>query len=305
MKTLNYIDMTYDEVKALDRAKTVFFSSISPVETHGPHLPLGTDIFISEHLRDRAIALFGERHSDFTAVVLPTLGIGSDAIPVEGSFRIRYKAIYYSLLDTGAALAKMGFRFWLLTDNHGGPHHQIAIELAARKLVRAGMTLIAPFHYEFRRMVEHSPELLNATGLKPDTCGGVEDAHGGTNETSIMLAACPDRVRPVWKKLGRGKESPRGAQFHLLEGIGRMLAAVGAKDAATDFHFIAHGLAWVSYSKMEPYQGTPSDATSEAGEAMLAWRAGTALGLLEKALEGKPERLKPLGWSIRSVRDVI
>ena len=134
MKTLQYIDMTYEELESLDRNSTVVFSSISPIETHGPHLPLGTDIFIAESLRDRIIEKFGEKHPDFTALILPTIPFGADAIPVAGSLAVGHQAVYRGVLDIGKALADLGFRYWLLTDNHGGPTHEIGIEVAARKL---------------------------------------------------------------------------------------------------------------------------------------------------------------------------
>jgi len=305
MKTLEYIELTYKDVEALDRAKTVFFSSISPVETHGPHLPLGTDLFLAEHLRDRVLKKLEAKRPDITAVRLPTLPIGSEAIPVAGSFRVRYKALLYSLLDIGGALADLGFRYWLLTDNHGGPHHQIGIELAARKLRRKNFFLIAPFHESFRRMVARDPDLLGKTGLPPDACGAPDDAHGGTNETSLMRAAFPDKVRDVWKTLGPGKTSPMKGLAKVLAGFENIFHSLGMKDVETDFYFLAHGLAWVSDPQMEPYQGNPSKSSEKAGEAMLEYRANLALELLEEALDGKPRELKPLGWSIRFLRDVM
>ncbi|MFH1539002.1 MAG: creatininase family protein [bacterium] len=305
MEAKKYVDMTYKELGALDRKRTVFFSSISPLETHGPHLPMGTDIFIAEALRDRIIESLKEKHPDLTVVLLPTLAIGSDAIPVGGSVRVRYQAILYVLLDTGRALAKMGFKYWVLTDNHGGPHHQIAIELAARKLAKDNFHLIAPFHEVFRRMVERAPDLEAETGLTMGSCGDVEDSHAGRNETSLMLAAHPEKVREGWEKVGKGKTPPRKLPFRLLTGASRLLSAAGARDAAVDFHFLAHGLAWVSDPEMETYQGVPGEASAEAGEAMLRYRAKVAVELLEKAMAGKRVRLKPLGWSIRSLRNVI
>lgn len=305
MDILSYADMTHLELDELDRERTVFFSSISPLETHGPHLPMGTDIFIAESLRDRIIDLLKEKRPDLTAVILPTLAIGSDAIPAGGSVRVRYQAILYALLDTGRSLAKMGFKYWVLTDNHGGPHHQIAIELAARKLAKNNFRLIAPFNEVFRRMVARDTALEAETGLSRGSCGDVEDSHAGRNETSLMLAAYPDKVRGGWKKAGKGRVSPRKLPFHLLSVASRLLSAVGAKDAAVDFYFLAHGLAWVSDPKMETYQGTPCEASAEAGEAMLKYRAKVAVELLEKAMGGERVRLKPLGWSIRSLRNLL
>ena len=91
----------------------------------------------------------------------------------------------------------------------------------------------------------------------------------------------------------------------LLAGIGKLLESAGAKDAALDFHFLALGLAWVSDPDMEAYQGNPSKASAAAGEAMLEYRAALAVELLEKAMAGKPVKLKPMGWSMRILRNVM
>jgi creatinine amidohydrolase len=305
MKTMQYIDMTYEDLKSLDRNSTVVFSSISPIETHGPHLPLGTDIFIAESLRDRIIEKFGERHPDFTALVLPTIPFGADAIPVAGSLTVSHKAIYQGVLDIGKALADLGFRYWLLTDNHGGPSHEIGIEVASRRLAKKGLCLIAPFHESFRSMIAHDPDLTQKTGLGPGTCGDVADSHAGTNETSLMLASNPEKIRDIWQHTEAARKSSMTFVPRLLSGISRLLETIGAINAATDFYFLAHGLAWVSDPLMAPYQGDPSQATKEAGEAMYNYRRDLAVELLEEALEGRRRFLKPIGWSIRFVRHFV
>lgn len=305
MKKFNYIEMSYNELLALEREKTVFFSAISPIETHGEHLPMGTDLLISEYLRDRMMNIFGEIHPDFNLVVIPTYSFGGDPIPVKGSIDIHYRAILRVLTDTGNALSNLGFKYWLLADNHGGPHHQMAIALAAQKLLKKDFYLVAPFLEAFRRMIGHAPDLMAKTGLAPGACGDSEDAHGGTNETGLMLAACPQNVRDKWKTTGMAKVSAPPPLAKLLGAIGKAFAAVGNKDVADEFHFLSHGLAWVSDPNMDPYQGDPSKASPEAGEAMLKYRAELGAELLEQAVSGKPQFLKPLGWSVRFLRDFM
>ncbi len=302
MQRVSYIDLTYRELEAMDRDRTVVFSSISPIETHGEHLPLGTDLFIAESVRDSIMERFGEKRPEFRALVLPTLSLGANAIPVPGSVQIRHQAILYPLLDTGRTLADLGFRTWVLTDNHGGPLHQIAVEVASRKLARMGLTLVPTFNVLFRRMVNRDAELLKATGLPPDGCGAADDSHAGTNETSLMLSGHPEKVRESWKTMGPGKQSPTAAPLRLLHGLSRLLAAIGLRDAATDFQFLAGALAWVNDPAMDPYQGDPSRATREAGDAMFNYHVNLGVDLLEKALSGNYRGTKPIGWSLRLLR---
>lgn len=56
---------------------------------------------------------------------------------------------------------------------------------------------------------------------------------------------------------------------------------------------------------MESYQGSPSAASPEAGERMLAYRTALTLELFEKAVAGTPVETRPIGWSIRSLRRIV
>ena len=47
-KPLKFEELNCDELKAFDKEKTVFFVPISPLEQHGPHLPVGVDMFNAE-----------------------------------------------------------------------------------------------------------------------------------------------------------------------------------------------------------------------------------------------------------------
>ncbi len=302
MRALRFMELTAGELAALDRARTVVFSSVSPLEVHGEHLPIGTDLYIAESVRDRILERFLEKRPDHTALVLPTLWLGANAIPPPGSVPISHRAVLRAVLDTGRALADLGFRVWVLTDNHGGPLHQIALETAARKLARRNLCLVLPFHTLFRRMVDHDPGLLQATGLPRDGCGASEDAHAGTNETSLMLALHPDKVRPSWGSTGPARPSPVPFLLRLLPAIARLLEAVGLRHAATDLRFLAPALAWVGDPKMAYYQGDPSAASREAGQAMFAYHADLGGQFLEQALNGTCPRAKPIGWSLRVLR---
>lgn len=305
MPRSSYLELTYTELAALDRERTVLLGAVSPVEVHGPHLPLGTDLFVAEELRDRVADAILERRPDWHAVLLPTLAAGSDPIPLPGSVEIAPGVLEGLVSGWARALSSQGFRYWVLLDNHGGPHHQLAIESAGKKAAANGLRLISPFHTEFRKMVALDPAFLAGTGLERGTVGDVTDSHAGTNETSLMLAARPDQVRPSYADLGPGRVSPPKGVPRALRSFGRLLARVGAADAATDFHFISSALAWISDPAMESYQGSPRRATPEAGERMLAHRTEIAVELFERAVRGAPVETRPLGWSIRRLRRIV
>lgn len=74
-------ELTWPELEALDRAHTVIFVSISPIEEHGPHLPLGTDLYTCQALTEATAAQVEAQCPGFTAVLAPLLPIGSGTVP--------------------------------------------------------------------------------------------------------------------------------------------------------------------------------------------------------------------------------
>ena len=135
-RTIHYADLNAGELAALDPARTIVFVALSPLEVHGPHLPIGCDVIIAEELQRRLLLRLAERYPDYDRLVLPPVYAGADTIPVPGSVKIDSRAIYHLLVSTGRSLAEQGFRYLLLTDNHGGPRHQIAVEKAVRKMYK-------------------------------------------------------------------------------------------------------------------------------------------------------------------------
>ncbi|MGE5593998.1 MAG: creatininase family protein [Betaproteobacteria bacterium] len=306
-RVLEYVGLRLPDLQALDRATTVFFMSISPIEVHGPHLPVGTDVFISEELLRRYAAALASRHPELTFVKLPPLHCGSDALPVPGSLSVPAPHLEGVLVAYGRGLAKQGFRYLFVADNHGGPRHQMAIEAGARTLWRRHrFYLIDPFGVDYRLMVQHDPDFLQRTGLGPGTCGDDADNHAGTNETSLMLACAPDRVSADFRDVpaSRLPERRTGAAA-VVAGLGCVLRALGGRVIGRDLEHLANTLAWVADPAMKPYMGDPSKASAEAGEAMLAARVATGVDLFERAFASggrAPVHITPMLWNVRFLR---
>lgn len=305
-KALEYVEMRLPQIQALDRNTTVFMMSVSPIEVHGPHLPLGTDVFVSEHLLARYVGELSRRRPELTFVKLPPLWAGSDALPVPGSLSVPAPHLQGTLTAYGNGLAKQGFRYMFIADNHGGPRHQMAIECAARNLWRRHkFYLIDPFGLDFRHMVQHDPEFMSRTGLGPGLCGDDADSHAGANETSLMLAGCPEHVHSSYAQTPASTLPPLKGLARLVMGIGRFIWAFGGVQAGRDLRHLANTLAWISDPNMLPYMGDPSIATSEAGEAMFAARLENAMALFERALDSggrEPVHMVPMLWGLRAMR---
>jgi creatinine amidohydrolase len=299
-KTLQLVEMTGPELDGLDREKTLFVMALSPIEVHGPHLPLGTDVWIAEEIRDRALEKIKERHPELDFVLFPSYYMGNDTIP--GSVEVNSRAINLLLRGNAAFLAARGFRYLLVTDNHGGPRHGIATAKAVRRLyAKNGFYIIAPFLSFFRRMVELDPELTSRLGVGEGACGDDADSHAGLNETSLMLKAFPAEVRPAWKELPRVVMNPRRWPNLLLGSLGKLFKALGAKELGQDIARAGLMLSWVTEKAPSNYIGEPCAATPEAGERMLDAFSDEAAAAVDAALQGKPPYHTPLEWSLRII----
>lgn len=302
---LEYAKLTYPELQALDRGRTVFLWPVSPLEVHGPHLPVGTDVFVAEELLRRYAVALREKHPELELVALPPLYAGSDPLPFPGSVAIPPAVLEGHLLATARSLARQGFRYLIAADNHGGPRHQLAIESAARKAwKRWRFYLIDPFGAVFRYMVQHDPEFLADTGLGPGRCGDDPDAHAGTNETSLMLAAHPELVKAEYRTLPASSPAARSSARAVLSAVARLLRACGAGQTADDLLHLGETLAWVGDPGKPPYLGSPALATAEAGEAMYRGQVWAMLKLVDRALQGEPVPIQPLLWGVRLLKSI-
>ena len=234
-KAMEYVEMSLPELRALDPGKTVFMISVSPIEVHGPHLPVGTDVFISDDLALRYMAELHKRRPDLRFVQLPSLYVGSDALPVAGSLSVPAVHLEGVLRAYGKGLAKQGFRYLFVADNHGGPRHQMAVEAAARALWRRHrFYLIDPFGADFRYMVQHDAKFMSRTGLGPGACGDDPDSHAGTNETSLMLACSPRRVRQGYRSIRASLPPTRRGAARFVGGLAMTFRLLGGRTPGRD-----------------------------------------------------------------------
>jgi len=295
-KMLEYVQMNLREVEKLDREKTIFLMAVSPIEVHGPHLPLGTDVFVAEELQRRYVEALHREYPDYTLVKLPPLFLGSDALPVKGSLSIPAPMLRGVLISLAKGLAKQGFCYLFLSDNHGGPRHQQAAESAARKAWKKyGFYIINPFGIVFRLMVQHDEKFLEETGLAPGFCGDDADAHAGTNETSLMLVTRPESVSGDYREVPPSLPPDPNRLVMLLSRFINLFSPKLGKD----LDHLANLLAWVDDARMLPYMGNPAKASEEAGEAMLQARLNVAMKLFRSALKGEHIKISPMLWSLR------
>lgn len=198
-------DLTAPEVDALDRARTAVFVSISPIEEHGPHLPLCTDVVESEGVARGLARRMAAERPGWTMLFHPPIPVGTDVFAYPGSLSVRPRVLKALVRDLGLSLVRSGFRTIFLANHHGGPRHNFALDEAARsvsrkkgvRMVALGGRLMLDFYFrggfrEFHRRVGDDAATTEKLAL---------DCHAGSSETSEMLALRPDLVRSGWESL--------------------------------------------------------------------------------------------------------
>src|SRR5947209_9934781 len=75
MAVLDLAHLTWEEVRDLDRTKTVAIVPVGAVEAHGPHLPLATDVIIAEAMARAAAGRLAARGKE--AVSHPAIAMYS------------------------------------------------------------------------------------------------------------------------------------------------------------------------------------------------------------------------------------
>lgn len=200
-------EMSTPLLDALDRERTVVVLTVSPLETHGPHLPLGVDAFTARHFAESIAERLVAERPGWSAVLAPTLYLGSFTFDTVGTVKVRQRVVRDAAVDYGAALARAGFRWILVSNGHGGPGHLVALEEAAALVSRRYGVTMASFTghlaWEFLRG-RYLPKIEAALGRplsEDERQAFAEDAHGGWWETSIMLLLRPDLVDGSYRTL--------------------------------------------------------------------------------------------------------
>ena len=176
----NFAYLTWTQVDALPRDKTLLILPTAAIEQHGHHLPLATDTLINNILLSRALALLPP---DLPIYALPPIcyGKSNEHIGFPGTLSVSASTFMAVIRDIGSSLHAAGFRKLILYNTHGG--NSALVDVMARDL-RAEFGL-RTFH------------MSGAAGAKAEGLSPQEAAfgyHGGEWETALLLAATPELV---------------------------------------------------------------------------------------------------------------
>jgi creatinine amidohydrolase len=188
-------ELTTAQLNSFARDKTIFFITVSPLENHGSHLPLGMDFLQGAAVCKGVAEKFKESKPDWNVIVCPVITMGNGLMPGVGSINIRQSVIRDFMVDYLTSLAKQGFKHAFVSGFHGGPSHLVAVDEAVHYVNRKYKTnIIAPFGYYISNIQGKNINLpsMELHELFDQHRG---DIHGGMLETSFMLFLRPELVK--------------------------------------------------------------------------------------------------------------
>ena len=170
-------DLTWPECRSYVQRDGRLLLPVGTCEQHGPHLPLGTDTLIAEHVA-------GWLSEEAAVLVAPTVAYGVN-LPCDRSFW-GTASVGEPILRAyvGAALEwwrDQGFRRFFLISSHGDPFHLAALRSieALPRLGGADVRVRDLWEIPLRDLLEAQEGA----------------GHACEAETSVMLALFPERVR--------------------------------------------------------------------------------------------------------------
>jgi creatinine amidohydrolase len=179
-----WVDFTSAELAQLSGPTTVAVLPLGAVEQHGPHLPLGVDVFLVEAFVAQALAL--SQPSD-AWVVLPSLQVGHSVehLDFPGTLNMSPQWAMAQCMSLAKSVAAVGISKLLLFNAHGG--NAGLMDVVGRDIRKE--TGLHVFHTNWYDLADADVmhPLFGAQELK----FGI---HAGDTETSLMLAIRPDLV---------------------------------------------------------------------------------------------------------------
>ena len=254
--------MNTEQIKALDRSRTVVLLPGGILEQHGPYLPSFSDGYINESLTQRLAEAIVARQG-WKALIFPIIPLGVGGANeigrkhvFPGTYAVRSTTLRSVFMDLATELGEQGFRWVFIVHVHGAPNHN-------RMLDQAGDY----FRDTYDGRMVHLMGLMSSGGAQasgPTELEKKEDGfsvHAGAGETSLLLFLRPDLVSPLVNQA----PTQTGQNWN-------------------DLVRLARAPGWPGYF------GSPRLATAAGGAQAFDGAAKTAIDYALKILDGLDER---------------
>ena len=232
MSVHHFAELTWEEVRDLDRASAVAILPVGAVEAHGPHLPLGTDVLVAEGMA-RVCAEEVSRAGHVALILPPVWYTAADfADNFPGTICVDGAVVTNLVVQIATSLREQNIRTLAIANAHLDPAHLTALRQAADAAPEGSRVVFVDLTK--RRVAEHLTE-----EFRSGAC------HAGRFEGSLVLAERPDLFR---SEIAAGLEpNPASLSIAIREGRSTFEESGGPR----------------------AYFGWPAAATAEEGHATL------------------------------------
>jgi creatinine amidohydrolase len=157
---------------------------VGSYEQHGPFLPLATDAIVASVVADAVATEYG-------LLLLPplTIGCSHEHAQWRGTVSVRASTLYAVVNDVIDSLYASGVEKLLIVNGHGGNY--VLSNVVQEASVRGPHVALFPTSGDWQAA-------RDAACLQERD--GWADMHGGELETSLLLHATPDLVRPGFEE---------------------------------------------------------------------------------------------------------
>jgi creatinine amidohydrolase/Fe(II)-dependent formamide hydrolase-like protein len=131
---LRLAELNTEQIRALDRDRTIVLIPGGILEQHGPFLPSFTDGYRNEQTTEELARAVIARPG-WTALVVPTIPLGAGGanelgghFSFPGTYAVRSSTLRAVFVDLASELGEQGFRWIFIVHLHGAPSQHRALE---------------------------------------------------------------------------------------------------------------------------------------------------------------------------------
>jgi len=198
-------EMNTEQLRALEREKTVVLLPGGILEQHGPYLPSFTDGYQNERLTMELANAIVERPG-WKVLIFPIIPLGVGAAneigskySFSGSYTVRSSTLRAVFMDLATELGEAGFRWVFVVHEHGAPNHNRVLDQAGDFFHDTyGGHMVHLFGLiGMGQIGQQALELMNENERKEE---GFGLGHASMGETSLLLFLRPDLVNPTFRQ---------------------------------------------------------------------------------------------------------
>lgn len=196
-KIIQLEELNWKQIEKFDIKKTIFFIPISPLEEHGPHLPVGTDLLTARDSAREAIKTLNQKKPEFTYILFPSIPLGYTKMAscFPGTVSTKIKTIKTIIQDICTSLAQFGYKYFIICTIHMDLGHLKGIYAGINKAMKTyDIKISEPWGpYFYNKEIENREPKVGFDTKK--------EIHAGFRETSLMKYQYPYLVDESYKKL--------------------------------------------------------------------------------------------------------